>query len=486
MRHFIALLCLIAVAVITTAQASHVRPNIILVNMDDMGYGDTEPYGMTGIPTPNFNRLAKEGMRLTHFEVAQPVCSPSRAALLTGCYPNRIGISGSALMPSDRRALNPAEETIASLLKKVGYTTAMLGRWHLGSHPPFLPLHYGFDSFYGLPYSHDMWPVDYAGNPVTDTTIEAARFPPLPILEGDTRVGTNSTLEDQSGLTTTLTEKAVAFISTHKTKPFFLYLAHPLPHVPLAVSAKFKGKSGLGIFGDVIMELDWSMGEIMNTLDKEGLSANTILIVTSDNGPWLRFGDNAGSSGGLREGKMVVREGGVRVPCFIRWPGKVEAGGICSQLLTNMDLLPTLLALTGAPAPAKKIDGISFADLLLGRSTIGPRDVFYYYYDNNSLRAVRYQHWKLILPHQSLTYTLDTHGKGGYPGKTSTIHVDLALYDLSHDPGEVYDVQTQYPDIVKKLSDLAEQARADLGDDLTHRKSDNLRPAAVANSTPGQ
>jgi arylsulfatase len=469
-----------AFPLIGTGQPRQVHPNIIIINMDDMGYGDTEPFGMTDIPTPNFNRLAKEGMRFTHFEDAQPVCSPSRAALLTGCYPNRVGISGSALAPWDRRALDPREETIASLLKQAGYTTGMLGKWHLGSHPPFLPIHYGFDSFYGLPYSHDMWPVDFAGHPVTDPENVMYKYPPLPILDGDKPVAYNRTLADQGRLTSALTERALHFITANRQHPFFLYLAHPMPHVPLVASDKFSGRSGHGPFGDVIMELDWSIGQILDRLDKEDLSSNTLLIVTSDNGPWLKFGDHAGSSGGLSEGKMVTAEGGTRVPCFIRWPGKIKAGSICSQLLTNMDLLPTISALTGAPLPKQKIDGISFADLLLGRTTIDPREVFFYYYGENSLEAVRYKNWKLVFPHPSLTYRLDVHGRGGFPGKTSNVKVPMALYDLIHDPGESYDLQSQYPEIVQKLSALAEGAREDLGDELTGKTGKNRRPAAVA------
>lgn len=455
-------------------------PNVILINIDDMGYGDVEPNGMTGIPTPNYNRLAKEGMRFTHFNSAQAVCSASRAALLTGCYPNRLGFSG-ALSPWAKIALNPEEETIAALLKKKGYATAMLGKWHLGSKPPFFPTHYGFDSFYGIPYSHDMWPVDYDGRPVTDTSTYYGKCPPLPLIEGDRQVAVNVTLDDQAKLTSTLTRKALDFIKVNKKKPFFLYLAHPMPHVPLAASAKFKGKSTAGLFGDVIMEIDWSVGEIINTLDKEGLSANTILIVTSDNGPWLNFGSNAGSSSGLREGKGTAWEGGVRVPCFIRWPGKVESGAVCSQLLTNMDILPTIVNITGAPAPKNKIDGVSFMPLLIGKTAKGPREVFYYYYDQNSLKAVRYKNWKLVLPHHSRSYALDLHGKDGFPGKTTTVEVKQALYDLTHDPGEAYDVQKQYPAIVESIMKLAEVAREDLGDDLTSRTGKNVRTAAVLN-----
>ncbi len=454
------------------------RPNVILINMDDMGYGDTEPYGMSGIATPNFNRMAKESMRFTHFNSAQAVCTASRAALLTGCYPNRVGLFG-ALAPWATIALNPKEETIASLLKKNGYKTAMLGKWHLGSKKPYFPTSYGFDSFYGIPYSHDMWPVDYEGRPVTDTANRIGKYPPLPIIDGDNVTAINANLSDQAKLTSTLTQKAITFITTNKKSPFFLYLAHPMPHVPLAASAKFKGKSEAGIFGDVIMELDWSLGEIINTLEKEGLSANTILIVTSDNGPWLNFGNNAGSSGGFREGKGTVWDGGVRVPCMVRWPGKIEAGGVNSQLMSNIDILPTIVALTGAPSPKNNIDGMSFMPLLLGKSPKGPREVFYYYYDKNSLKAVRYKNWKLVLPHKSRSYVVDIHGKGGYPGQTTEVGVQQALYNLTHDPGEAYDVQKLYPDIAEKIMVFVEQAREDLGDDLTGRKGKNVRPAAT-------
>ena len=345
------------------------KPNIIIINMDDMGYGDTEPFGATGYATPNFNRLAKEGMRFTHFYAAQAVCSPSRAALLTGCYPNRIGMSGGALMPWSTKALNPSEETIASLLKKAGYTTAMLGKWHLGARPPYLPLHFGFDSFYGIPYSHDMWPVDYEGKPIVDTSNWRMKFPPLPLLDGDKQVATITTLEQQATLTTTLTEKAEEFIAKNKQHPFFLYLAHPMPHVPLAVSEKFNGKTTAGLFGDVVSEIDWSIGRVLDALDKNGVSKNTLLIVTSDNGPWLSFGDHAGSSGGLREGKGTAWDGGTRVPCFIRWPGKVAAGSVCNQLLTHMDILPTVIAAARAPMPKQKIDGFNFLTPILSKES---------------------------------------------------------------------------------------------------------------------
>jgi len=260
------------------------RPNVVIINFDDMGYGDVEPFGLTGINTPNFNKLAAQGMRLTNFNAAQPVCSASRAALLTGCYPNRIGVTG-ALLPESKYALNPEEETLAELLHNNGYATGMFGKWHLGNKPPYFPKQNGFDEFYGLPYSHDIWPVDYSGKKITEQDNYRGRWPALPVIEGDIQVDTISSLQEQEQWTTSITEHAVSFIKTQKLKPFFLYVAHPLPHVPLVVGRNFKDKGGNGIFSDVITELDWSLGQIMNALDDSGAAGNTILIVTSDNGP---------------------------------------------------------------------------------------------------------------------------------------------------------------------------------------------------------
>ena len=457
------------------------QPNVILINMDDMGYGDTEPFGMTGIPTPNFNRVAKEGTRFTHFNAGQPICTASRAALLTGCYPNRLGLSG-VLLPKDKHALNLQEETIASLLKKSGYRTAMFGKWHLGNKAPYLPIHYGFDIFLGFPYSHDIWPVDYDGyKVVTDSTNRKSNNPPLTLLEGDKAIDTIRNLDDAARLTTLFTQRSIDFIKTTKNHPFFLYLAHPLPHVPLAVSEKFKGKSEMGFFGDVIMELDWSLGQILKILDDEKLASNTLVIVTSDNGPWLNFGNHAGSSGGFREGKQTTWDGGTRIPLLIRWPQKIDAGGIVSDLMTNMDLLPTIVAATHATLPKNKIDGLNFLPLLTHQTSRGPREIFYYYFGvgSNNLEAIRYKHWKLILPHRAITYTQNIHGKDGWPGTTTQNEVPMTLYDLALDPGEAYDVQKLYPEVVQQILSIAEQAREDLGDDLTKRSGKNLRPPAT-------
>ncbi|KAF2507080.1 sulfatase [Flavobacterium zhairuonense] len=459
------------------------KPNIVIINMDDMGYGDTEPYGMTGIPTPHFNQIAQEGTRFTNFNAGQAICTASRAALLTGCYPNRIGMSG-VLLPGAKHALNPKEETIASMLKKAGYKTANYGKWHLGNEMPYWPTNYGFDEFYGIPYSHDVWPIDYDGySLVTDPKDMRSSFPPLPLINNTKVIDTIRNIKEASKLTTLFTEKAVDFIKRNKKNPFFLYLTHPLPHAPLAVSDKFKGKSELGLFGDVIMEIDWSIGEILKTLEKEGISKNTVLIITSDNGPWLVFGDNAGSSGGFREGKSTTREGGTRVPFLIRWPGKIEAGMVNSSLFTNMDLLPTIASITGASLPENKIDGLNFLPLLTGKADKGPRDTFYYYFGvgSNNLEAIRYKHWKLVFPHKGTTYNKNLPGKDGFRGKGATAEVPMALYDLAHDPGEIRDVQELYPEIVQQIQKIAETAREDLGDDLTNQTGKNIRKPAIVN-----
>jgi arylsulfatase len=458
--------------------AQNTHPNVVLIMMDDMGYGDTQPYGMTGINMPVFNRLSREGTRFTHYNAAQPICTASRAALLTGCYSNRVGMTG-ALLPGDRKALNPDEQTIASLLKDGGYVTGMFGKWHLGNKSPFWPTHYGFDTFYGIPYSHDIWNRDENGNLVTDKKDMRHTWPPLPLIEGDKVIDSITSKERLSMLLTNLTEHSVQFIKQNKNKPFFLYLAHTMPHVPLAPSARFRGKSEMGAFGDEIMEINWSITQILNTLDEEKLTNNTIVIVTSDNGPWTKYGDNAGSSGGLREGKATSWEGGTRVPMWVRWPRKIAAGDVNSGLMVNIDWLPTIIAATGAKMPNKPIDGLNFLPFLTGKTQVDPREVFYYYFGKNNLEAVRYKNWKLVLPHPSYTYAEFTLGKGGKGGRVGMAQVPMALYDLAHDPGEAYDLQGNYPEIVKKLQDLAEKAREDMGDDLTHREGKNLRTPAI-------
>lgn len=410
-------------------------PNIVIILADDLGYGDLGSYGASGFETPNLDKLASQGTRFTNFYAAQAVCSASRAGLMTGCYPNRIGISG-ALMPWSKVGLNSEETTIAELLKPMGYATSIVGKWHLCQQEEFLPLQHGFDEYYGLPYSNDMWPVNYDGNPITDSNDFKIKYPVLHLIEGNKKSQPIYNLDDMTALTTLYTEKAVKFIQTQRDKPFFLYLAHSMPHVPLAVSEKFKGKSKQGLFGDVIMELDWSVGEVMKALDENGLSENTIVIFTSDNGPWLSMGNHAGSTGGLREGKGTSYEGGQREPCIVRWPGHTPPGTVCSKVSATIDIFPTLAAITGAALPAKQIDGVDISALWNGNFKAEPRDVFYYYYGRNNLEAIRMGKWKMVFPHILESYEGTPPGKDGFPGKKNMRTAELALYDLDRDPGE--------------------------------------------------
>jgi arylsulfatase A-like enzyme len=450
------------------------NPNIILIFCDDLGYGDLSCYGATQYKTPNLDRMATQGVRFTNFVSAQAVCSASRAGILTGCYPNRVGISG-ALMPDAKVGLNPSEETIPEILKKRNYKTAAIGKWHLGHLPEFLPLKQGFDEYLGLPYSNDMWPVNFDGKPAAENT-NKARYPVLPLIEGNEKIREIRTLEDQSELTTIYTERAVRFIGQNKKNPFFIYLAHSMPHIPLAVSGKFKGKSEQGLYGDVIMEIDWSVGEIMKALEKNGMDKNTLVIFTSDNGPWLNFGNHAGSNGGLREGKGASFEGGQREPCIMKWPGKIQEGTICNNLASTIDILPTLAAITKAPLPEKKIDGVNILPLLLGDENANPRESFLYYYRKNSLEAVRKGNWKLVFAHPGRTYIGFKPGADGFPGGTNENFAhEEGLYDLRRDPGERFDVKEFYPEVVAELKKLADEARQDLGDDIQKIEGKNRR-----------
>jgi len=327
-----------------------------------------------------------------------------------------------------------------------------------------------------------MWPVGYDGLPLADTINWRKReFPPLPLIEGNKVIRTIKTLDDQAELTTLYTEKAVDFINRKKDKPFFLYVAQSMPHVPIAASAKFKGKSKMGLFGDVIMEIDWSVGEIMKALKKNGIEKNTIVIFTSDNGPWLNFGNHAGNTGGLREGKGASYEGGMKVPFIIRWPSQVKAGTICNKMASTIDLLPTFAAITNGKLPDHKIDGLNILSLFKGEEKANPRQEFYYYYGINQLEGVRRGDWKLVLPHKGRTYVGFAPGKDGYPGSVNEqAESGLALYDLRRDPGERYDVKDTYPEIVADLQKLADKARDDLGDAILNVKGKNVRESGRA------
>ncbi|MDF1559350.1 MAG: sulfatase [Bacteroidales bacterium] len=449
---------------VTLAAKGDERPvNVILIYLDDMGYGDLSMTGSRGYTTPNIDRMADRGLFFSHYYSPQAVCSASRAGLMTGCYPNRVGFSGAL----DHRAttgINEEEETIAELLKKRGYKTAIYGKWHLGCQEQFLPLNHGFDEFYGIPYSHDMWP----WHPHTRDY-----YPPLPLIENKQVVATNP---DHSQFTLQFTNRAIEFIHRNSSKPFFIYLAHPLPHVPLGASEAFKRRSEQGLYGDVMMEIDWSVGEIMKTLRELDLERNTLVIFTSDNGPWINYGNHAGSTAGLREGKGTTFEGGQRVPCIMWWEGTIPAGTVTDRLVAGIDILPTIVEATGAPLPEKPIDGVSLLPLLKVNDTVIPRKTFYYYYRKNNLEAVTDGRWKLVFPHHGRTYVGFKPGKDGKAGGSNENHwFEGGLYDLWRDPGERYDLKEYYPEILQRLERLAASAREDLGDDLTGVAGNNRR-----------
>ncbi len=438
-------------------------PNIVVIFMDDMGYADVGSFGAQGYETPNIDRLAKEGRRFTNFHVAQPVCSASRTGLLTGCYPNRVGIHG-ALGPQSKHGINASEMTLAEVAKQKGYATAAVGKWHLGSLPPFLPTKHGFDEYYGLPYSNDMWP----NHPEIKDRKKA--FPPLPLIEGDQVIDAEVTQEDQTQLTTNYTAKAVSFIERNKAKPFFLYLAQSMVHVPLYVSDKFKGKSGKGLFADVMMEVDWSVGQVLDTLEKQGLADNTWVIFTSDNGPWLSYGDHAGSAGPLREGKGTCWEGGTRVTGLMRWPGKIPAGTTSDAMLMTIDLLPTVAGVVGAKLPEHPIDGKDVLPILTGGSDVtNPHEFYAFYYDQNALQAITSGdgRWKLQLPHTYRSLPPGPKATGGMPVKYQAQKIEAPeLYDIYADISESKNVAAQNPEMVAKLQGYAAQIREELGDSL--------------------
>jgi arylsulfatase len=440
--------------------------------MDDLGYADVGAYGAEGYGTPNLDRLALEGMLFTDFYASQAVCSASRASLLTGCYAERVSIRG-ALSPSAEVGLNPQETTIAEMLKARGYATGAVGKWHLGHHPEFLPLQHGFDEYLGLPYSNDMWPVNYDGSPALEGA--KAAYPPLPLIDGNETVELVEDLAGQDTLTARYTRRAVDFIRRHAERPFFLYLAHSMVHVPLGASNDFRGRTERGLFGDVMEEVDWSVGELLDALDEQGLTEETLFIFTSDNGPWLNFGNHAGSAGPLREGKGTAFEGGPRVPSIWRWPGHIEAGSVTSNMASTLDVLPTLAAMTGAHLPDLPIDGVSLEPLLEGVPGANPRETFFFYYDGQ-LRGVREGRWKRVYEHRTRSYVGVTPGRDGVPGPYAFPTVPSALYDLENDVGETVDVSGENPDVVSRLDALAEVARETLGDRLSGRVGSDIRP----------
>ena len=434
------------------------RPNVIIVFVDDFGYGDLGCYGNEVHRTPNVDKMAKEGIKLTDFYVASSVSTPSRAALMTGCYPRRVSMHINAdpkplmstgrqvLFPASHKGLNPAEITIAELMKSQNYVTACIGKWHLGDQYPFLPTRQGFDYFFGIPYSNDM----------------NRDFCPLPIMEQENVI---ISPVNHDSLTIRYTEKTVDFIKKHKDSPFFIYLAHNMTHNPLDASPAFKGKSKNGIYGDATEELDWSMGILFKTLEECGIDDKTLVIFTSDNGAQTRFG---GSNKPLRGEKGTTYEGGFRVPCIIRWPGKIPAGQVNDELITTMDFLPTLANYCGYKVPKDRIiDGHDVSSIWEGKSVNSPTKVFYYY-QKQQLQAVRWGNWKYHLP-------LDERIKG--PHLPDTEKMEARLYNLDQDLSETNNVIKDNPNVVMKMNEFVKKVRNDIGD--WGFEGRNQRPAGI-------
>lgn len=437
----------------TTSNSS---PNIILIFTDDQGYNDVGVFGAEDISTPNLDQMANDGAKLTNFYAAQAVCSASRAAILTGSYPNRIGIH-NALMPNSRKGLNPKEITLAEILKNKGYATAIFGKWHLGDAAEFMPTKHGFDEYFGIPYSNDMWPLHPQQGPIFD-------FGPLPLYENEKVI---DTLTDQTNLTTLITQHSVDFIERNKDNPFFLYVPHPQPHVPLYVSDKFKGKSNRGLYGDVIMELDWSVGEIIKSVEQNGLTENTIIIFTSDNGPWLAYGNHSGSAYPFREGKGTGWEGGQREPFIIKYPKEIEAGVTIDAPLMAIDIFPSLAEVVNSELPDEVIDGKSAWSLLTGKTNESPQEAYFFYYRVNELFGVRYGKWKLYFPHTYRTMDGQAPGKDGLSGEYKMVDLkQIELYDLESDPSETKNVAASNAKVVATIKKLADDMRIRLGDSL--------------------
>ncbi len=462
MRTLLALLCLVSVV----AHAADRKPNFIVINIDDMGYADIGPFGSNLNRTPNLDRMAAEGMKLTsHY--AAPVCSPSRSALMTGCYPKRVLPIPGVLFPAAAVGLHPQEETVADVLKGAGYATACVGKWHLGDQPEFLPTAQGFDHYYGIPYSNDMGPGSEGsksdlGEPLPEakpskpavvepeTGVVGSRQPPLPLVQ-DGKVIERVGPEGQQSIVQRYTEQAIKFIKNNQTNPFFLYLPHNAIHFPLYPGKAFHTKSKNGLIGDWIEEVDWSVGEVLNALRELKLDASTLVIFTSDNGGTPRSVNTP-----LRGNKGSTWEGGMRVPTLAWWPGKIAAGSSTAEITSMMDVLPTCASLAGASLPKRKIDGANLWPLLSGEAGARPHEVFYYYHGFN-LQAVRSGDWKL----QIAGGDAPKNGKKKQPGAKQEGFP--RLYNLKDDIGESKNVAAAHPEEVKRLQAFVQKMEDDLG-----------------------
>ena len=481
------LLAFVFISLVVSAAETR-PPNVVIILADDLGYADVGCFGNTRIKTPNIDRMVAEGMKLTSFYVSQAVCSASRASLMTGCYANRVGMQG-ALNHTSKEGIHPDELLMPEMCRAAGYATGAFGKWHLGTYPMFNPLQNGFDEFLGIPYSND--------NSKYHPSL-AKEMPPLPFYDGLKIIETDP---DQSQFTRRFTERATSFIERNKSRPFFLYLPHVMPHVPIFASDAFRGKSDAGLYGDVVEELDWSVGKILDAIQRCGLERDTLVIFFSDNGPFLSYGNHAGSAKPLREGKLTTFEGGVRVPFIARWPGRVPAGKVCDEPVMEIDLLPTIAGLAGGKLSERKIDGLDILPLLEGRAGVKSPHEALVFYGGDELQAVRSGEWKLHFPHPYITVDGEP-GRDGKPAKFGQMkpksimqsgiagiasrhgyrveNVDLSLFNLKDDPGELHNIAAEHPEIVKRLRALAETTRKELGDALQGTKGAENRPLGMA------
>lgn len=425
-------------------------PNVVVIFLDDSGWGDFHPFGKPKYKTPNVARLAKEGCRFNNFYVPQAICSASRAALLSGCYPGRTGVFGAH--GPNGRGLDPKFATLGEVMRSNGHATAVFGKWHIGDQPDTRPAARGFDESCGLMYSNDMWEFH------PERPEHWGKYP-LRFWENGEVAIDRVTKEHQPYLTTWFTEHAVDFIQRKKDNPFFLYVPHAMPHVPLFCSEKFKGKSGAGLYGDVMMEIDWSVGEIAKALKANGLEDNTLVIFTSDNGPWVSYGNHAGVTP-YREAKATGFDGGVRSACIMKYPGKIEAGAASTKMFSTVDLLPTLAALTGASLPDNPVDGKNVWGLITGkRGAKNPHD-YYPFSTGSKFEGVISGDgkWKLHIPHAYRV--LVAPANDGQAGKYRQANIGLSLFDMENDPRETANVLDKHPKAAKKMIAYAEKHRA--------------------------
>tara|TARA_Y100001934_G_scaffold281253_1_gene390355 strand:- start:415 stop:1806 length:1392 start_codon:yes stop_codon:yes gene_type:complete len=439
---------------IFSCEKNNNSPNIVFILTDDLGYGDLSSYGSERVETTNIDKLAEDGVKLTSYYAAQPVCSASRAAILTGAYPNRLGIY-NAFGPTSDSGISHNEYTLAEMLKDNGYKTGIFGKWHLGSKKEFFPTRHGFDEFYGILYSNDMWrwhpeyPEGYPQDLLLYRNENALKE-----------------IIDQSSLTKDITTESINFIKKNKDHPFFLYIAHPQPHVPLFVSENFMNITGEGLYADVITEIDYSVGRITKYLEENDLSDNTIFVFTSDNGPWLSYGDHSGSSGIFREGKGTTWEGGVRVPSIIKFPNGLRPS-IIDEPVMAIDWMPTFANITKSKLSQNKIDGKDIWPLLSGELNQTPHKELYFYYRVNELHSIRMNEWKIQFSRTYRSLNGREGGKNGIPVKYDMNVIEHnELYNLKDDPEEKINVYDKFPEIAKKMEKLADEARIKLGDNL--------------------